>query len=138
MIPARDGGMAAAPARQTARRRQRGARAEKWGRAAEVQAAAAYAARGAVVVEARARTAGGEIDLVVREGDTLVFVEVRARATHAAALESVDASKRARFAQAVEAYLADAPVDPDQNIRLDVAALDRAGAVALVENVSLM
>ena len=50
--------------------------------------------------------AGGEIDLVMRRGDTVAFVEVKARATMAAALVAVDAGKRRRIRRAARSWLA--------------------------------
>jgi len=46
---------------------------------AEALAADFLASQGLVVVERKYRCRGGEIDLVVRDGSTLVFVEVRLR-----------------------------------------------------------
>nr|WP_091907848.1 YraN family protein [Chitinasiproducens palmae] len=59
-------------------------------------------------VEARnVRVRGGELDLVMWDGDTLVFVEVRARRgpSHGGALASIDAVKRHRLRCAAARYL---------------------------------
>ena len=50
---------------------------------------------------------GGELDLVCEDGDTLVFVEVRARkdTRHGAPLETVRDLKRRRLIRAAEVYL---------------------------------
>ena len=48
---------------------------------------------------------GGEIDLIVKRGRTVAFVEVKARATADAALEAIGASKIERFRRAAEAWL---------------------------------
>ena len=48
--------------------------------------------------------AGGEIDLIMRRGGTVAFVEVRARATMETALESIDAGKRRRLCRAARAW----------------------------------
>ena len=49
-----------------------------------------------------------EIDLVCRDGDTLVFVEVRMRrsASHGGAVESITPKKRWRLVAAANGYLA--------------------------------
>lgn len=54
------------------------------------------------------RLGGGELDLVAWEGPTLVFVEVKGRASDslAAPAEAVDARKRGRLVSAAAAYLA--------------------------------
>ena len=57
----------------------------------------------------RYSAAGGEIDLVVRRGGTVAFVEVKARASMEAALASIDANKRRRFGRAARAWLSRHP-----------------------------
>jgi putative endonuclease len=70
------------------------------------------------------RTPDGEIDIVAREGDTLVFVEVKARATRSfgGALGAVDARKRARIRAVAEDYLQFFP--PQAKVRFDVVTID--------------
>ncbi len=68
---------------------------------------------------------GGEIDLICRERDgTLVFVEVRARASasHGGAAASVGAAKRASLVFAAQRFIAGLPVVPP--CRFDVIAID--------------
>ena len=70
------------------------------------------------------RTRHGEIDLVARDGDTLVFVEVRMR-THAeygGAAASVTAAKRERLVAASLGYLAKLGREPP--CRFDAVLLD--------------
>ncbi len=70
--------------------------------------AAAYLARHGLRVEARNfRARGGEIDLVCRDGKTLVFVEVRLRRNDVfgGAAASVSAAKRQRLIRAARQYL---------------------------------
>lgn len=110
-----------------------GARSELWGRAAEDQAGAWYAARGGDVLSRRARTEGGELDLVVAVGGAVVFVEVKARRTIAAALEAMTPRKQRRLAQAAECFIAEHGLT-DRDMRFDVAAVDRSGRVEVVEN----
>lgn len=71
----------------------------------------------------------GELDLVMADGDTLVFVEVRYRASRAfgSAAESVDARKRARLIAAAEHYLLAHP--GDRPCRFDVVAANGTAAV---------
>jgi putative endonuclease len=69
---------------------------------------------------------GGEVDLIMRAGDgTLVFVEVRARASRSqgGAAASIGASKRRRIVYAAQHYLARwrGPLPP---CRFDVVAID--------------
>ena len=81
----------------------------------------------------------GELDLVMLDGDTVVFVEVRYR-RHAAwggALESIDARKQARLSAAAEAFLQQQPRWSRHPCRFDVAALqsgDPAPALEWIKN----
>ena len=64
--------------------------------------------RGLVIVARHFRTREGEIDLVARDGATLVFVEVRMRRStgYGGAAESITPRKRARLVAAANGYLA--------------------------------
>lgn len=66
----------------------------------------------------------GEIDLVMTDGDTLVFVEVRYRksARFGSAAETVDARKRQRLVKAARHYLQRNPTMLP--CRFDVVAID--------------
>lgn len=101
------------------------------GDAAEQRALAWLQARGLQLVERNYRVArgpsarGGEIDLVMRDGDgTLVFVEVRQRRNpgHGGAAASVTATKQQRLVLAAQHYLLRLPSPPP--CRFDVVALD--------------
>lgn len=82
--------------------RERRIRNDRWGRRAESIAAIFLQFKGYHLIARRARTAVGEIDLVMRKNDTLVFVEVKARATldsgifalHPAARRRIEAASR--------------------------------------------
>jgi putative endonuclease len=54
----------------------------------------------------RYAASGGEIDLIVTRGDTIAFVEVKARGLMDDALSAITARKRQRFSRAVRAWLA--------------------------------
>jgi putative endonuclease len=94
------------------------------GPAAEALAARHLASRGLAIVERNARSRYGEIDLVARDGDTLVFVEVRLRRSDrfGGAAASIGAAKRARMIAAAGGYLARLPRAPA--CRFDVVLLD--------------
>jgi putative endonuclease len=53
----------------------------------------------------RYAAAGGEIDLIVMRGDTIAFVEVKARASMDDALSAITATKRRRFSRAARVWL---------------------------------
>jgi putative endonuclease len=89
------------------------------------QAALAHLRRhGLALVEANFRCKGGEIDLVMRDGDSLVFVEVRQRASrdHGGAAASITPAKIRRLARAAQYYLLRFPALPP--CRFDVIAID--------------
>jgi putative endonuclease len=78
------------------------------GKEAEDQAAEYLQRQGLAIVARNWRCRGGEIDLVCRQGATLVFVEVRARSRsdYGGALASITAAKRQRLILAARHYLA--------------------------------
>jgi putative endonuclease len=88
-------------------RAERGDRAASGARA-EALAAAFLASKGLAIVARNVRSRFGEIDLVARDGDTLVFVEVRLRrsARFGGASGSITGAKLARIRAAAEGYLA--------------------------------
>lgn len=78
------------------------------GERAEQIAAHYLQRRGLELVERNYRCRYGEIDLILRDGDTLVFAEVRlrSRGDFGGAAASIDAAKQARLARAAQHYLA--------------------------------
>ncbi len=68
---------------------------------------------------------GGELDLVMLEGETLVFVEVRLRrrSSMVSAAESVDQVKQRRLIHAAQCYLAQNPGHAHRPCRFDVVAV---------------
>ena len=84
------------------------------GKAAEDAAAAYLSGQGLGLVERNWRCKGGEIDLIMRDGAVLVFVEVRARKNtrFGGAAASITAAKRGRLVHAAQLYLARLPAQP--------------------------
>lgn len=95
------------------------------GRAAEDAALALLQARGLSLLARNYRCRLGEIDLVMRDGDELVFVEVRARGgeRHGGAAGSVDAHKQRRLHRAARHYLMTHPHAASLPARFDVVAI---------------
>jgi putative endonuclease len=87
------------------------------------------------LVERNFRCVHGEIDLIMREGETLVIVEVRFRknATYGSALESVTASKQAKLIATTEFYLNTFTGDMPA-IRFDVIGIVGEGELQWVQN----
>lgn len=75
------------------------------GRSGETLALLALMLKGYRPIARRFGAAGGEIDLILRRGDTIAFVEVKARARLADAYEAIDARKRARFSRAARVWI---------------------------------
>jgi putative endonuclease len=76
------------------------------------------------VVQRNLRLPGGEIDLVCREGDTIVFVEVKLRtsASFGTAFSAVNARKRTTLRRLAADYVQ--IVAPNAHVRFDVVAVD--------------
>jgi putative endonuclease len=116
---------------------------QRTGRRAEELVARRLAAAGWEIVERNARTRYGELDLVARDGRTLVFVEVKAGHEGAAfgperPILAVDARKQQRVRRLATAWMAERrDVPPYAEIRFDAVGVtyDRAGRVADVEHI---
>ncbi|APV48492.1 YraN family protein [Betaproteobacteria bacterium GR16-43] len=109
------------PSRATGRRTSR----QVEGGEAEERAAQFLAERGMTIVARNFSTRLGEIDLVARDGGTLVFVEVRRRlssARYGGAIGSIDERKQRRIVAAARLYLARLGSEPP--CRFDVIALE--------------
>jgi putative endonuclease len=86
-------------------------------------------------LEARnVRLAGGEIDLVLRDGDTLVFVEVKARGARGTAAAAVSADKRRRLGRAAAMWAARWGL-PSGGLRFDVVTVEGRGSACSLQHV---
>jgi putative endonuclease len=99
------------------------ARREAWGRLAETLAALSLRLRGYRVIARRFRTPLGEIDLIVRRGRLLAFVEVKARADRGQALEALGPRQRERTERSAQLFLALHPRYRDHDLRFVVVAV---------------
>ena len=94
------------------------------GNAAEALAERFLAGRGLTILARNYRTRLGEIDLIARDGATLVFIEVRRRRSSlpfGGAAASVDGAKRRRLEAAARHYLGRLSAEPP--CRFDVVAM---------------
>jgi putative endonuclease len=98
------------------------------GRAGEDAAVALLEARGYRIVARNVRVPGGEIDVIARDGDTIVFVEVKsgANAAFGAAASAVDLRKRATLRAIARDWLQIAA--PRAGARFDVVTVERGSA----------
>jgi putative endonuclease len=94
------------------------------GQRAENLAAAFLQAKGFAILERNFRAKVGEIDLIAKDGDEIVFVEVRARASRdfGGAAASVGAAKRKKLIRAARLWLQ--VRDWDGACRFDVITVD--------------
>ena len=97
-------------------------RAERGGRRAERLAALWLQLKGWKVLGRRVRTPVGEVDLVVRRGRIVAFVEVKARATVEDVGFALDDYRLRRVAAAAEA-LAPRYARPGDDVRIDAMFL---------------
>ena len=102
------------------------------GDAAEERACRHLGRSGFTIVERNYRTKSGEIDIVARKGDVLVFVEVRSLEVpeFGTPEESVTPAKRRRIVGAARQYLSRVPPSSWREARFDVIAIEGSGDAA--------
>jgi putative endonuclease len=95
------------------------------GRSGEAHAAAHYRRQGYELIASNARTRFGELDLVLRSRETLVFCEVRTRVEgRGNPIESFDRRKALQVRRMATRWLSENRVSPrPSSIRLDAAAV---------------
>ncbi len=94
-----------------------------WGMAAEYVCILWLLAKGYTILARRHRNYGGEIDVIASRGKVVAFIEVKARASEEAALESVTADKRRRLARAAESFVAHNARYAQHDLRFDVMVI---------------
>jgi len=104
------------------------------GKAAEESVARVCEARGQHVLKKRWRGRGGEVDLVTRDKDEIVFIEVKQSSTAARASRSLGARQMGRLMSAAEEYIGGEPMGLLTAMRIDVALVDGQGHVEFIEN----
>ena len=97
--------------------------AERRGRLAEVVALWYLRCKGYRLLARRFKVAQGEIDLIMRRGETTAFIEVKARATRDAAIESVTAYQSKRIVAAARSFMAKDRKAAMQACRFDIVAV---------------
>ena len=99
-------------------------RGRELGSWAEHEVCAYLRASGYEILETNFRCREGEIDVVARDGSSLVFVEVKARTGtgYGVPADAVDLKKRQRLARCALRYLIDRKASA-QEVRFDVASV---------------
>jgi putative endonuclease len=104
------------------------------GRVAEDIVASDYMRRGRTIVHRRWRGKGGEIDLIAREGDRIVFIEVKKSRTFDLAALRLGRRQMDRLCTAASEFLADEPRGQLTDMRFDLALIDGRGDLQVIEN----
>ena len=112
----------------------RGAMSFHAGLAAEGCIAQDYERRGFTVIKQRWRGKGGEIDLIVKNGDGLIFVEVKQSRSFERAAQRVSPTQMRRIYSCAEEFLGTQPLGSLTDVRFDVALMNSYGETQIIEN----
>ena len=119
------------PWRAAAQRRGNGGRppsykklkAYRGGLRAELAALIYMSLKGYWLVSWRFKTPVGEVDLILRRGRTLVFVEVKARADMGSAAHAIHITNQSRVVRAAQFFLASHPKYAAHEMRFDAVLI---------------
>lgn len=117
-----------------ASRRNQGSTGFHAGVSAEESVARDYERRGYPIVCQRWRGLGGEIDLAVRDGDGLIFVEVKKSRDFERAALRLSERQMLRLQQAAAEFLGTQPRGALTDVRFDVALVNERGEIRVIEN----
>lgn len=115
-------------------RESRGRTAYHAGLAAEDQVSSLYDRSGRPVIARRWRGSIGEIDLIARDGNTVVFIEVKKSSSHALAAEHLTWGQQQRIMATASEFVGGEPLGQLTDIRFDVALVDAMGRIEIIEN----
>lgn len=97
--------------------------AEQKGRRAEMIARIWLRLKGYRILNYRFKTKVGEIDIIAKKGKSLAIIEVKARQTKAAALESITYKQRQRIERTTQLWLKKTKNNNIQSPRFDIIAI---------------
>ncbi|MBM7068124.1 YraN family protein [Actibacterium sp. 188UL27-1] len=104
------------------------------GLSAEAAVARHYEHAGHAIQAIRWRGQAGEIDLIARDGDGLIFIEVKKSKNFANAARSLSDRQIARIYAAAGEYLGQMPLGQLTETRFDLAMVDVSGHIEVLEN----
>ena len=109
---------------------------KRFGRAAEDAAAAFLAGRGVHILKRNFRCRIGEIDLIGKEGDMYLMIEVKARMDQGQGFpgEAVDRWKQDKICRAFDYYRMRNHLHEDTPVRFDVIELDSKLEIRWIKN----
>jgi putative endonuclease len=122
----------ASPARQD--RKARGLTNYLAGHAAEASVALHYEERGIAICARNWRGITGEIDLIGRNGDEVIFVEVKQSRSHDLAASHISQAQVHRIFATVDEFVANEPKGLLTDVRIDLALVDGQGRIEVLEN----
>jgi len=117
-----------------AQRAVRGSVSYHAGQSAELRVATDYERRGFSIAHRRWRGAGGEIDLIARDDEGLVFIEVKKSTSFDRAAARITSRQTQRICASAAQFLENEPGGQLTNVRFDAALVDGTGAVQIIEN----
>jgi putative endonuclease len=115
-------------------RSARGLRNFHAGHAAEASVARLYEDRGIAICARNWRGITGEIDLIGRQGDVVIFVEVKQSRSHDLAASHLSQAQIGRIFATVDEFLAGEPKGLLTDVRIDLALVDGQGRIEVLEN----
>ena len=101
---------------------------------AEEQASSYLRRKGFKILRKRYKTKFGEIDLIIQKGKLLCFIEVKARKSTSAALESIKSRAQMRIEKSALFFLSENPNYIDFDMRFDVVAITGGGKITHLDN----
>ncbi|MEL7178749.1 MAG: YraN family protein [Pseudomonadota bacterium] len=104
------------------------------GLAAEDIVANDYAKRHHDITARRWRGKSGEIDLIARDGDTVVFIEVKKSRNFATAATRLGHRQIERIVASASEFLAGEPRGQLTDVRFDLAVVNGVGGLKVIEN----
>jgi putative endonuclease len=104
------------------------------GLAAEEQVSRLYDQNGRSVIARRWRGQAGEIDIIVRDGNKLIFIEVKKSSTHFMASEHFTWAQQNRVRLTAEEFFFNGAIEGVDELQVDLALVDSMGRIEIVEN----
>lgn len=83
------------------------------------------------ILAQRYKTKYGEIDIIARQDDTTVFIEVKFRKYIVASREAISVKQQQRIRDSAELFILDCP---NINYRFDAILFDKLGKLEHIEN----
>lgn len=115
-------------------RKMRGRQNYHAGIAAENRIAQDYERRGFAVDRRRWRGRSGEVDLILRDGAEVIFVEIKKSRSFARAAENLSRRQMQRIYRSAEEFIGGEPAGSLTEVRFDVALVDGIGQFEIIEN----